>query len=106
MASSRAPLASHSLEDMHVALISSRNASMPPAQSEPYETASNETNMKDLPSFNKRPKSRLVPFPLRLFLDQIEALEKLKKERDIVPAELIRDAIDVVLQRIKEEGAQ
>lgn len=102
MASSRAPLASHSLEDMHVPLISSRNASMPPAQPE----RDDETTMKDLPSLNKPPKSRLVPYPLRLSMNQIAALDELKKERGIVPAELIRDAIDVVLQRIKEEGAQ
>lgn len=103
MAFRRSLLAAHGLEE---AYISTHSLSTPADGPHPSEVQYNIEPVKDLPSLNKPPKSRLAPISVRLTLDQIAALDKLKTERGIVPAELIRDAIDVVLQRIKEEGAQ
>lgn len=99
MANARAPLASHGLEDLHVPLTSIRSASAPPAQTQRAHAAFNMEPMTDLPSLNRPAKRRLVHFPLRLAIDQIEALDKLKTERGIVPSELVRDLVDHFLQR-------
>lgn len=46
-------------------------------------------------------KDRLVPFPIRLRLSQVERFEELREKHGIVPSELVRDFIDECLPRIK-----
>lgn len=42
----------------------------------------------------------LVPYPVQLRLSQVQALRKLKAERGIVPAQLVRDFIEIGLDRL------
>jgi len=93
-------LASSGLEDLRVPLIPTRSLSTPPGPPQPAYVASNAATVSDFPSLNRPAKSRLVPYPLRLSMEQIAALDKLKSTLGIVPAELIRDAVDDALLRI------
>lgn len=100
MARANSLLASKSLENLHAPLPASR---IPQVRSAPagYLEASSTS---DIPSLTRRAKSVLVNYPCRLRAEQIAALNQLKEERGVLPAELIRDAVDLVLRRIEEEG--
>jgi hypothetical protein len=38
-------------------------------------------------------RERMVPYPIRLPVAQIARLEQLKRDRGVIPAEFIRDAV-------------
>jgi hypothetical protein len=63
-----------------------------------------QESASEIPSLTRRAKAALVNYPCRLRADQIAALNNLKQDRGVLPAELIRDAVDLVLRRIEEEG--
>lgn len=44
----------------------------------------------------------LVPYPLQLRLSQVQALRKLKAERGIVPAQLVREFIEKGLASVEK----
>lgn len=100
MARTTSLLASKSLENLHAPLPASRIPKASPASAGYLE----DTSTRELPSLTRRAKATLVNYPCRLRADQIAALNTLKTERGVLPAELIRDAVDLVLRRI-EEGA-
>jgi hypothetical protein len=60
--------------------------------------------MRDMPSFQRRSKVELVNHTIRLRRDQSQALEKLRSTLGIVPAEFIRDAVDIALRQIDKGG--
>lgn len=88
MARTRSSLASYGLAESYVALPS---ASAPPVASE-------------LPSLGRQPKVALVNYPCRLRSDQVQAMKHLQSTLGVLPADLIRDFIDLGLRHVKEHG--
>jgi hypothetical protein len=126
MAQKRASLASVALEDLHSPLTSIRDRAeplaapgggeaMPEPSSEPRnfffrplgedEPASEATMLDGFASLRREKRERLVPYPIRLPVAQIAALERLKEEQGIVPAEFIRDAVASCLKLIQRRSA-
>lgn len=95
MAQSRSSLASYALEEAHIPLPASQ---APPTPSEAQEPAS------DFPSVSLRTKPQMVNYPCRLRPDQVDALNHLKATLRVLPADLIRDFVDMGLRRINKEG--
>jgi hypothetical protein len=91
----RSSLASYALEEAYVPLPSPASL---PDPSEAQEMAS------ELPSLNRRNKTVLVNYPCRLRADQIAALTHLRDTLGVLPAELIRDFVDLGLRKVKAEG--
>lgn len=112
MAQKRASLASHALEDLHEPLTSIRDAADAVAASEGDQLPVPSNKVREFivqplgdpvfPSVVKpAAKDRLVPFPIRLRLSQVERLEALRRDHGIVPSELVRDFIDECLPKVK-----
>ena len=104
MADKRAPLASHELADLHVALtpIRERRSAVEAAGAQGWPLpAPSETPRRLIsqPLPVERPKKdRLVLCSFRLPISQVEMLEALKAERGLVTSELVRDFIAKGLQ--------
>lgn len=94
MAPSRSSLASYTLADAHVPLTPTHAAEVPPAVQEPA---------LDIPSLSRRAKTLLINYPCRLRSDQVDALNRIKAGNGATPAELIRDAVDLLLRHIEEK---
>lgn len=91
MARSRSSLASYGLAESHVPLPSAVVAPVAPAVAE-------------LPSLGRQAKVALVNYPCRLRSDQVKALTDLRAALGVLPADLIRDFVDLGLRHIKENG--
>lgn len=91
MAKSRSSLASYGLAESHVPL---------PSTSAPPEAPA----ATELPSLARQPKVALVNYPCRLRSDQVRELKALNSSLGVLPADLIRDFIDLGLRHIKEHG--
>jgi hypothetical protein len=94
MANKRAVIDITRLSDIHVPLTSSRDREELVAPTIGPEPAS-------YPSLDVAKDDPLVPYPLQLRLSQVLALRRLKAERGIVPAQLVREFIEVGLKSIR-----
>jgi len=102
MASKRADLTIQGLEDVHVPLTSFPNLPTQPAAYNGETMASDTPEGEEFPSLTPKPRNSSVPYVLRLYPDQLEALSRLKAERGVVPSQFIRDAINAALKKVNE----
>lgn len=98
MAHKRASLDASGLVGIKVPLTSSRD------HHEPVEApAASQETPAPAPEYASVASAAdpLVPYPLQLRLSQVNQLRKLKAERGIVPAQLVRDFIAAGLRDLK-----
>lgn len=100
MARQKSLLASQGLEDLHAPLPTSRISQAQPTPTGDLEPSSSAY----LSSVERRAQPKLVSYPCRLRADQVEALTRLRTTLGVLPADLIRDFVDLGLRRVKEEG--
>jgi hypothetical protein len=94
MAQKRAPIVTVGLEDANVPLTPIRDHRTPVEASEREDAIGVKSFINGFSSI--RPvarRERMIPYPVRLTAAQIASLERLK-ERGIVPAEFIREALE------------
>ena len=102
MARQKSLLASQGLEDLHAPLPTSSVSQAQPSPTGDLEPSSSA----NMPSLTRRVKSKLINYPCRLRADQVQALNHLRDTLGVLPADLIRDFVDLGLRRVKEEGVQ
>lgn len=115
-------LASQGLEDLHAPLPTSHIPQAKPAPIEDLEPTSKangpdwvsqriesglvDTTLEAMSCLTRHAKAKLINYPCRLRADQVAALSKLRSTLGVLPADLIRDFVDLGLRRIKEEGVR
>lgn len=113
-------LASQGLEDLHAPLPTSHISQAQPVPIEGLEPSSRanrpdwvsqriesglvDTTLEAMSCLTRHTKAKLINYPCRLRADQIAALNHLKNTLGVLPADLIRDFVDLGLRHIKEEG--